>query len=359
MKQQSVLLMSFCLVLFSCNILKNNIKDANPEKLTIPDYNNNLTDLVYYWRHKNFQPLKYLVKVDFQDTASGNSISDLRYGWWVNSVEPLNYYEEQQKARIDSSIKFVQIEPSTNMPAKFKNYMLDTNNSFTLGYFKIIDSIGEAIRLPITNTDGIKNFDHPLENNFNSTLYLFRAPVYDNCTTFHNLNGNKAICGSLNNYKCLIFNPLIINYRSAINDLWNIDYTYYIHCNFISISLESLGLKNTSKYHRFRDETQLTKKEANEYARLFVNNKKKILHYRVTAFKNFIIEDFNNNQAKLYVSYFELVLWQVYRPSNFEKGKLEEDVATLYFNSNNPDYPGNYEVKFNIYKPYNYKVFKR
>jgi hypothetical protein len=360
MKQQNTLFVILFLLFLSCGATKKSIKDANPGQISIPDYENSLTRLNYYVRLKNFNLLDYLIKVDFQDTLSRNINSDLRFGWQGISDEPLRHYNEKQNAQIDTSVAFVEAEqPITKLPKKFKNYMLNGNNGFLLGHYEVIDSRGDVFIFPESESNGIEHFDHPLKNDFSSTMYLFRAPIYDSCATFQTLDGSNRIYGIENAPKCLIFNPFLDIYESGAYDLWVVDYSYYIHCNFIPINLDSLDLGNTSKYYRFRDETQLTKKEANEYARVYVDNSKKIFQHRVTAFQNFLIDDFNNNQAEIHKSYFELILWQIYYPSNFGIGKLDEDLGTLFFTSNNPDYPGNYEVKFNIYKPYNFKVFKR
>lgn len=60
-------------------------------------------------------------------------------------------------------------------------------------------------------------------------------------------------------------------------------------------------------------------------------------------------------------AYFEIVLWLLYQPTDFKlyinDGKGE--TASFIFTSNNSEYPGKYEVKFNIYQPYYFKVFKR
>lgn len=61
----------------------------------------------------------------------------------------------------------------------------------------------------------------------------------------------------------------------------------------------------------------------------------------------------------MYKSYFELILWQMYETGDFTPHDFQGTKGSYLFTSNNPKYPGDYEVKFNIYKPYDFKVRKR
>jgi len=65
------------------------------------------------------------------------------------------------------------------------------------------------------------------------------------------------------------------------------------------------------------------------------------------------------NEPLMYKSYFELILWQMYETGDFTERDAKGKKRSYLFTSKNPKYPGNYEVKFNIYEPYEFKVRKR
>lgn len=74
--------------------------------------------------------------------------------------------------------------------------------------------------------------------------------------------------------------------------------------------------------------------------------------------RSYLEQDFKQKQ-EIYKSYFELVLWKMYECSDFTLNKKEPKKASFIFMSNNPKYPGNYEVFFSIYEPNVFKVKKR
>lgn len=74
--------------------------------------------------------------------------------------------------------------------------------------------------------------------------------------------------------------------------------------------------------------------------------------------RNYLEQNFNHQQ-EIYKSYFELVLWKMYECSEFTLNRKEYEKASFTFTSNNPKYPGNYEVFFSIYEPNLFKVKKR
>lgn len=75
-------------------------------------------------------------------------------------------------------------------------------------------------------------------------------------------------------------------------------------------------------------------------------------------YSDYILKNYENDQ-KLHKSYFELIFWQLYKTSEFKVKDNNGEKRSFLFTSNNPQYPGNYEVKFNIYEPYHFKVIKR
>lgn len=62
---------------------------------------------------------------------------------------------------------------------------------------------------------------------------------------------------------------------------------------------------------------------------------------------------------EMYKSYFELIFWQMYQPKNFKIKDNKGAKRSFTFTSTSERFPGNYKVKFNIYRPYEFKVKRR
>ena len=63
-----------------------------------------------------------------------------------------------------------------------------------------------------------------------------------------------------------------------------------------------------------------------------------------------------HDDITLYTSYFELILWQIFQPTNFKVVDGNGSKRKLIFTSRDYRHEGEYEVKFDLLRPYNFKV---
>jgi hypothetical protein len=61
---------------------------------------------------------------------------------------------------------------------------------------------------------------------------------------------------------------------------------------------------------------------------------------------------------KLFSSYFELILLQIFQPTDFEISDSKGRRRAFTFTSRDYRHEGRYEVKFDLMRPFNYKVSK-
>ncbi len=80
-----------------------------------------------------------------------------------------------------------------------------------------------------------------------------------------------------------------------------------------------------------------------------------VLYIKETAeyLKKVFIED-----PKLYSCYFELILWQLFQPTDFEISDSKGRRRAFTFTSRDYRHEGQYEVKFDLMRPFNFKVSK-
>lgn len=147
-----------------------------------------------------------------------------------------------------------------------------------------------------------------------------------------------------NDYQFLSFiriNPNVNNIKSyASENIWLIYINYYL--NLVDSETYSNGISNWFNESTLRNFFYTIGILKDDHKR----------------FKKFIRKKYRKG-ANYHRDYFKLLLWQLYQPSQFKVMDNHGKQRSFSFTSNNPDYLGNYEVKFNIYEPYNFKVFKR
>lgn len=73
--------------------------------------------------------------------------------------------------------------------------------------------------------------------------------------------------------------------------------------------------------------------------------------------KDYLKEAFKKD-PKLYTSYFELILWQIFQPTNFRVLDNKGKKSSLVFSSNDYRFTGDYKIKFDLVHPYHFKVSK-
>lgn len=122
-------------------------------------------------------------------------------------------------------------------------------------------------------------------------------------------------------------NPETYEYETSIRSLW------YIYIQDIIY-----GPLSSCYYYHYRE-----------------NN----LYQLKRKYKRYIRQSFRKDELDYHASFFKLALYKLYRPNSLDLKSRRGSEAIFTFKSTNPSYPGNYEVKFNIYEPYRFKVFKR
>lgn len=122
-------------------------------------------------------------------------------------------------------------------------------------------------------------------------------------------------------------NPETYEYETSIRSLW-----------YVYIQDMIYGPLNSCYYYNYRE-----------------NN----LYQLKRKYKRYIRQSFRKDELDYHASFFKLALYKLYRPNSLDLKSSKGSEAIFTFKSTNPSYPGNYEVKFNIYEPYRFKVFKR
>lgn len=210
----------------------------------------------------------------------------------------------------------------STFPKEYKKYMPPLLDSVTLTWYTIKDTIKKGLKN--INSEKVFSYHFPdtlglLTDGF--LMYTRNPYILIIDPSFSKQHKIKRRMSYYISY--LILNPSFHLYESSIFAVWG-DYV--------------------TKYNATPEIYAKRKLKARKYQRKF---EKFIRHY------------FEKDHYSMHKSYFELILWQVYKPNNF---KLKDNLGmyrSFIFNSCNPDYPEIYEVKFNIYKPYCFKVFKR
>jgi len=254
------------------------------------------------------------------------------------------FLEKKKNIKTIESAKFQSIQLENELQLyNFRNYTLDYYDTVSLRSFKIILEDSNKIFKPNEEINFSSKFPNDLKNSFEESYYIFRVPLVSDCKALSSYGNIEQIYKPRYHYKFLVLNPYIHYYTSSIRDIWD-DYQLFIHCQSIEI--------DTAKVNETTKQNLLKPKWEREYD-------KKLNKKFITEYKRILINDFDNNDSKMYKSYFELIFWQVYQPSNFNLKDNFGKYRSFFFTSNNPDYPGNYEVKFNIIEPYKFKVAKR
>lgn len=149
----------------------------------------------------------------------------------------------------------------------------------------------------------------------------------------------------------LIFEPAFTTFATNIKLLWDL---YLINIRFNI-------LKDTLFHFKSLDKEGVT--IAHNPSKLnfciypnsfYINNSDEIIAKKIGIYLKACLL----NKQEIYKSYFELILWKMYECSEFTLKRDEPEKASFTFTSNNPKYPGNYEVFFSIYEPNLFKVKK-
>jgi len=235
------------------------------------------------------------------------------------------------------------------LPSNYLDYFPNYHFPIQSGWYRIVNSDTKApVILPIKEYTS-KRFPHKFYREAIEGPYIYRNPTILGCSRKCNWNG--CCVDSLNWHyplveEFLIFNPSSEFYIGSVFTLWNKDYRAYLNCKLMQCS-----------------DFEYTKIECNKEA--YEENRNNFKFWKLKnkeiedAQRNLIKTDVEKYSLEMHKSYFQLVLWYLYRPKDFDVPFNFGNCRSLRFTSNNPEYPGNYEVKFNIYQPYYFKVFKR
>jgi len=241
----------------------------------------------------------------------------------VSMESPVSNLESKMMNKIELVVLNYEI-----LPHQFMKYMLDWQPEVSLKYLELSSSLSkeEFIEYKVLTP----YFDDSIEAVPTKFLLLNITP-YLSLSIISNSKNYKSIKAKKYNYIWIgndiyaSLYPTNYNFQSQIVYIWD----NYIHW----IKQEVKNDKNHT-YHPLKI-------------------------WQTIPFKLKVSNYLRRNFYDIQSSYFELLLWQLYEPSVFKVGDKRGKYRSLTFTSNNPEYPGIYEVKFNIYQPYYFKVFKR
>lgn len=236
-----------------------------------------------------------------------------------------------------------------NMPSEFLNYMPNYIYPMKFGYFKLINvQNNETLNYDCKQVK--PRFPDSLECLATTSTYIDQIPIFKGCSMdcdFFNAYESDTLMLRYEwhgQFKCL--NPASEYFMTSIVAIWEKDYGAYIYCRRMN--------SEDFKFFEF-----LCKEEVDEE---FLSSRKfaKLKNREIDRAKRKIIKsNVNDENLAMHKSYFQLILWSLYRPEEFTVPFNFGKYRSLNFTSNNPEYAGEYKVKFNIYKPYYFKVYKR
>ena len=245
-----------------------------------------------------------------------------------NTVE-LNHSSTQSRGQSDCNWTFFKVKRDTQgLEAlhSFKNYFPRFIDSINLSIYKISDTIFKCKNF--SNNQNVFNYHFPdsIGAYPNRILVLTRSNIIvlgkdllDKELAYR--MKRMSYMGSFS--RVSILNPAFSSYDPSIFSIWG---------NYVS------------KFFAIPNYNYIKEKRVFSYKKKYKKDVRRL---------------FKRHHNLAHESYFEFILWQVYKPSNLKLNDNVGKVRSFLFNSNNPNYPGNYEVKFNIYEPYRFKVFKR
>lgn len=290
-------------------------------------------------KYANFNITDHLSLVKYS-TLDDSNYTYLQYS------ELNNKYFLNDKKNIDT-IQGIDIESTRvedNMqPEDYKSYLLNYYDTISLYSLKIISTKNGKIIKQNPHFNSSNLFPNELTNTFEETFYIFRVPIIDDCNQLSSYGIINYELRPLSSDMFLVLNPYSTFYLNSIQQIWY-DYQIFIHCQLITVDTSTLSGK--------QKENLLMPFELRQFD-------EKLNEIFIEQCKGILKSNFQADNAKMFKSYFELIFWQIYRPSDFKVKDNKGKRRSFLFTSSNPDYPGNYEVKFNIYEPYRFKVFKR
>lgn len=311
-------LLGICTAMISCASKKYSF-DSN--SFVIPYMENYLKySIRNTWRFGEFDSKPYYF-YPIKMIAIANK-KNSEFGFYP--YESTAYQYIKQLDTLDSSwYAFTIAKDSTSaLPTNFRKFMPPFVDSIYLTSYIITDTIKK----------GTVNIDNEKVNlfRFPDTLNLlpsklveyYKNPIIE-VEDISLTKPQKIGKGGNSLGRQLFFNPSLQPYEKSIVLLWG-DYVSTYNAK------PEIYAKRTLK--------------ASKYKRMF---------------ERYIMDNYKQNNYAMHKSYFELILWQLYNPKSFKVKDNFGKYRSFLFTSNNPDYPGNYEIKFNIYQPYYFKVFKR
>ena len=308
----------------SCNLTKNNTSPVNlrenydtPCVFSKNGYSVNTISYGDFKSHNNDQrsSAKDIDKLDI------NELIRAQYGFFLEIKEKDIFFYNSTKNAIDEG----DVIPFDSLEIKFESFV---NHQLSENFFFEKHNLigGPHLALFKANNKNKKGMSQIIsESSYADTSqkYIFLIYNYQSYSCFVDLPCNKPVHDSTLVSFTLPF--------AAILDL-NKDSEFYKQ-SLAYLWCIAQQLVVCSEYRTF-----CTNYYKNTYKFLKRNIKKK---------------------HSVYESYFQLALLQSYEPINLKLKDNSGKKRSFLFTSNNPDYPGNYEVKFNIYEPYRFKVFKR
>lgn len=276
---------------------------------------------------------KYFVSTAYLDSFSfKRSFPESNYHKWLtrDSLESIEVHDFE-------------------FPTNFMNYTPNYYFPIQKGWYRIVATgTNSEIKISLKEYKS-ERFPHKFNTVATEAPFIYRNPTISGCSRKCKRNGCGADSLKFHyplTQEFLIFNPKSELYESSVFTLWNRDFRAYLNCN----------LMQCEDFEHTKIECDQKKYEKNRNKREFLILKKKEIE---NAQKKLIELEVNSRNLEMHKSYFQVVLWYLYRPESFEVPFNKGKYRSLKFTSNNPDYPGNYRVKFNIYEPYRFKVFKQ
>lgn len=222
---------------------------------------------------------------------------------------------------------------------QYQTFADNHSNRLNRSYNETLERFGDTKKYLIITLPKYVNFRQQPDE-----IYL-KDSIYIDNKKFEEAHG-------ILNTSILMLHPGIESYLIDIFKLWEL----YL----IKIKFQELGFKNKLVSIKLPRNlvNPLIVKNGFVSDTLSLNNRELYEYNTLKSIRSYLLNDFNNGGA-LYKSYFEVLLWYMYRVNEFNENKTEPKNASFTFTSRNPDYPGNYEVFFNIYAPYEFKVKKK
>jgi hypothetical protein len=308
-------------------------------------------------KNKNYNlPKKFKQFLPFHEDSVKLTLKESKRSYdYILTNSPANF---EQKKHFCSDFKLYKIK-SSQFPNDFY-FPIDLVSTRSLCYIEFNEWYKEQYELLYPEyVDSITYLvlDYPIEVSY--FICSGKAEIYSNKSKRAYSKGDlhkSCISGySLFKRTNLIFEPAFESYRDNTKYLWDL-YLTKIRFDFVKDTIYNDGPLDLLNYGYLVDPVPLRFYKGDTssnpeliHLKMKLNHAKKIWEYLKT--------DLGNNQ-EIYKSYFELVLWKMYECSAFTLNRDEPEKTSFTFTSNNPKYPGNFEVFFSIYEPNLFKVKK-